>query len=375
MSSFVQDNLDRFNKIQGDYNNIANSISNLTSRDADNDLKSKIENIGSGVESGANLYMEGRKMIHELRGRNVQKGLVNTLKEAGERNAKHLIKNNNLMSDVMNKLKNQGAVDRNLSTGGGDENSSYNVNKALKGRYSNLSADLKKQVDRGVRGDPRFKAQVQNEDDFKQNLSIAKEQIEKAEGTPAAGSPDPAPPQAPTSAPDPAPAPASTPAPAPQAQEGEAPPSAPDPAPRPRPPPQTESVESSDTDQTAQSLQEPRTISQSQGRVATDDAPASSEGSAGRNLAGGAARTAESGGSTASEAAAGAAAGEEAAGGVLDAIPGLDILGLALGAIGGITSAVAGAVPDKQEQPDRPKPMSIGGNFSQQAVEQGGTTA
>ena len=97
MSSFVQDNLDRFNKIQGDYNSIANSIGNLTSRDADNDLKSKIENIGSGVESGANLYMEGRKMIHELKGRKVQKNIADTLREAGDRNAQHLIKNNNTL--------------------------------------------------------------------------------------------------------------------------------------------------------------------------------------------------------------------------------------------------------------------------------------
>ena len=365
MSSFVQDNLDRFNKIQGDYNNIANSISNLTSRDADNDLKSKIENIGSGVESGANLYLEGRKMIHELRGRKIQKGLVNTLQEAGERNAKHLIKNNNLLSDVMSKLKNQGAVDKNLSTGGGDENSSFNVNRALRARYSNLSQDAQKQVSTAVRGDPRYKASPDTEDDFKQNLSIAKEQIEKAEGTPAAGSPDPAPPQAP----------------APQAAE--APPSAPTPraietqtagaAPRP-----AESVESTDTDQTAQSLQQPRQLSQSRGRVATDDAPASSEGSAGRNLASSAARTAESESSTASELASGAGetAGLETAGGILDAIPGLDLIGLALGAAGAVSSAVAGALPDKPaEQPERPKAMSIGGNFSQQAVEQGGTTA
>jgi len=375
MSSFVQDNLDRFNKIQGDYNNIANSISNLTSRDADNDLKSKIENIGSGVESGANLYLEGRKMIHELRGRKIQKGLVNTLQEAGERNAKHLIKNNNLLSDVMSKLKNQGAVDKNISTGGGDENSSFNVNRALKARYSNLSADAKKQVDRGVRADPRYKPKAESEDDFKQNLSIAKEQIEKAEGTPAAGSPDPAPPQAPTSAPAPAPAP--------QAQAGEAPPSAPTPravetqtagaAPRP-----AETVESTDTDDTAQSLQQPRQISQSRGRVATDDAPASSEGSSGRSLASSAARTAESESSTASELATtgGETAGMETAGGILDAIPGLDLIGLALGAAGAVSSAVAGALPDKPaEQPERPKAMSIGGNFSQQAVEQGGTTA
>ncbi len=309
-------------------------------------------------------------MIHELRGRKIQKGLVNTLKEAGERNAQHLIKNNNLLSDVMGKLKNQGAVDKNLSTGGADSNSSFEVNRALRARYSNLGADARKEVSRAVRGDPRYKASPETEDDFKQNLSIAKEQIEKAEGTPAAGSPDPAPPQAP----------------APQAAE--APPSAPTPAPRvgaietqtagPAPRPQ-ETVESADTDDTAQSLQQPRQLSQSRGRVATDDLPASSEGSAGRNLAGGAARTAESEASSAARTAATAAEtseGLETTGGILDAIPGLDLVGLALGAIGGITSAVAGAIPDKPaEQPDRPKPLSIGGNFSQEAVEQGGTTA
>lgn len=373
MSSFVQDNLDRFNKIQGDYNNIANSIGNLTRRDADNDLKSKIENIGSGVESGANLYMEGRKMIHELRGRKIQKGLVNTLKEAGERNAQHLIKNNNLLSDVMDKIKNQGAVDKNLSTGGADSNSSFEVNRALRARYSNLGADAKQQVSRAVRGDPRYKATPQTEDDFKQNLSIAKEQIEKAEGTPAAGSPAPAPPQAQAPAP----------APAPQAQAPEAAPSAPDPAPAPAPRPTVVETQTAGAAPRPTAEQDPfsapRQLSQSQGRVATDDAPASSQGSSGRNLASSAARTAESESSTAStasEAAGGAAAGEEAAGGILDAIPGLDLIGLALGAAGAVSSAVAGAIPDKPaEQPDRPKPMSIGGNFAQQAVEQGGTTA
>ncbi len=115
------------------------------------------------------------------------------------------------------------------------------------------------------------------------------------------------------------------------------------------------------------------------GRVATDDVPASREGRAGRNVAGGAARTAESEASSAARTAATAAEtseGLETTGGILDAIPGLDLVGLALGAIGGITSAVAGAIPDKPaEQPDRPKPLSIGGNFSQEAVEQGGTTA
>ena len=363
MSSFVQDNLDRFNKIQGDYNSIANSIGNLTSRDADNDLKSKIENIGSGVESGANLYMEGRKMIHELKGRKVQKNIADTLREAGDRNAQHLIKNNNLMSDVMDKIKNQGAVDRNLSTGGADSNSTFNVNKALRARYSNLGADAKQAVSTAVRGDPRYKATPQTEDDFKQNLSVAKEQIEKAEGVPAAGSPAPAPPQAP----------------APQAQAPEAAPSAPDP--RPIATTQTAGeapMPTADVDP----FSGPRQLSQTVGRVANDDTPASSQGSSGRNLAGGAARTAESESSstasTASEAAGGAAAGEEAAGGVLDAIPGLDLIGLALGAAGAVSSAVAGAVPDQpaeQPEPDRPKPLSIGGNFAQQAVEQGGTTA
>lgn len=365
MSSFVQDNLDRFNKIQGDYNNIANSIGNLTKRDGDNDLKSKIENIGSGVESGANLYLEGRKMIHELKGRKVQKNIAATLKEAGDRNAQHLIKNNNLLGDVMNKIKNQGAVDKNLSTGGADSNSSFEVNKALKGRYSNLGADAQQSVSTAVKGDPRYKATPQTEDDFKQNLSIAKEQIEKAEGTPAAGSPAPAPLQAPPQAP--------------QAQAPEAAPSAPDP--RPIATTQTAgeaTMPTADVDP----FSGPRQLSQTVGRVANDDAPASSQGSSGKNLAGGAARTAESESSstasTASEAAGGAAAGEEAAGGVLDAIPGLDLIGLALGAAGAVSSAVAGAVPDQpaeQPEPDRPKPLSIGGNFAQQAVEQGGTTA
>jgi len=366
MSSFIQDNIDRFNKIHADYNNIANSIGNLTKRSPDDDLKSKVETAGSGVESAANLYLEGRKMIHELKGRKLQKGLAGALKEAGQRNAEHLVKNNQLLGDVLDKIKNQGARDSTLSTGGEDNPDRVALNQSLKQRYKALPEDVQARVSKAAREDPRFKATPQTEDELKQNLQVAKENIEKAEGTPAAGTPPRVP----------------------QAQAGETPPTAPTPAPRagaietqtagaaPRP---AESVESTDTDDTALSLQQPRQLSQSRGRVATDDAPASSEGSAGRNLAGGAARTAESETSSAARTASTVAEtseGMETAGGVLDAIPGLDLLGLALGAIGGVTSAVAGAIPDKEPEAPAPKKApSIGGNFSQQAVEQGGTTA
>ena len=147
---------------------------------------------------------------------------------------------------------------------------------------------------------------------------------------------------------------------------------------RARPPPKPTIENTADTDQTAASLQQPRSLGQS-GRVSADDAPASSLESAGRAVGGGAAREVETeAGSGAARAATTAATvgGEEAAGGVLDAIPGLDILGLALGAIGGITSAVAGATPSTPAPaPKLPKAMSIGGNFGQEAVEAGGTTA
>jgi len=365
MSSFIQDNIDRFNKIHADYNNIANSIGNLTKRSPDDDLKSKVETAGSGVESAANLYLEGRKMIHELKGRKLQKGLAGALKEAGQRNAEHLVKNNQLLGDVLDKIKNQGARDSTLSTGGEDNPDRVALNQSLKQRYKALPEDVQARVSKAAREDPRFKATPQTEDELKQNLQVAKENIEKAEGTPAPGSAQPAPPQsaeAPPSQPDPAPAPRVT-----ETQTAGA-------APRPQ-----ETVESADTDDTANPLQQPRQLSQSRGRVATDDAPASSEGSAGRNLAGGAARTAESETSSAARTASTVAEtseGMETAGGVLDAIPGLDLLGLALGAIGGVTSAVAGAIPDKEPEAPAPKKApSIGGNFSQQAVEQGGTTA
>lgn len=358
MSSFIQDNIDRFNKIHADYNNIANSIGNLTKRSPDDDLKSKVETAGSGVESAANLYLEGRKMIHELKGRKLQKGLAGALKEAGERNAQHLTKNNQLLGDVLDKIKNQGARDSTLSTGGSDNPDRVALNQSLKQRYKALPQDVQDRISTAARADPRFKATPETEDELKQNLQVAKENIEKAEGTPAPGSAPAAPPQS-------AEAPPSAPAPAPRVTETQTAGA----APRPQ-----ETVESADTDDTANPLQQPRQLSQSRGRVATDDAPASSEGSAGRNLAGGAARTAESESSTAATVA--TSAGEETAGGILDAIPGLDLIGLALGAIGGVTSAVAGAIPDKEpEAPERPKAMSIGGNFSQQAVEQGGTTA
>lgn len=356
MSSFVQDNLDRFDKIHSDYNNIANSISNLTRTSPDDDLKSKVEMAGSGVESAANLYLEGRKMVHELKSAKLQKGVASALKEAGERNARHLTKNNQLLSRTLDRIKNQGARDKTLSTGIGEPTDREALNESLKQRYQALPEEARPGVVSAVRGDPKFVAKPQTEDEFKSNLAIAKENIEKAEGTPAPGSAPEAPPQAPEAPPTTGQAVSIT------QTAGEAP----------RP---AESVETTDTDDTALSLQQPRQLSQTVGRISTDDAPASSEGSSGRNLAGGAARTAESEASSAAETAA-TTAGEETAGGVLDAIPGLDILGLALGAIGGITSAVAGAIPDKQPKAEAPpKQVSIGGNFSQQSVQQGGSTA
>ncbi len=356
MSSFVQDNLDRFDKIHSDYNNIANSISNLTRTSPDDDLKSKVEMAGSGVESAANLYLEGRKMVHELKSAKLQKGVASALKEAGERNARHLTKNNQLLSRTLDRIKNQGARDKTLSTGIGEPTDREALNESLKQRYQALPEEAKPGVVSAVRGDPKFVAKPQSEDDFKSNLSIAKENIEKAEGTPAPGSATPAPPQAP-----------------------EAPPTAPTPAPKPAVGEVQTGGEVPRPTADEDPFSGPRQLSQTVGRVSTDDAPAPSRTSTARTVANGASRELEDDvGDTAARTAATAAttATEEGVGGVLDAIPGLDILGLALGAIGGVTSAVAGAIPDKEpKEAEPPKQVSIGGNFSQQSVQQGGSTA
>jgi len=342
--SFVQDNIDRFNRIHSDYNNIANQIGNLTKRDPENDLKNKIESVGSGTESAANLYLEGRKMIHDLKSRKLAKGLTSALKEAGENNAKHMLKNNQLLSDTLDKLTN-------------------NSSSAAETREPEVPTTRPPLPKRDL-PEEAFGKQAKK---FTKRANQLRQQATQSSESQTTDTP--AEPQTPAETPSPQVAETPTPQPA------EAPPSGTTsisrPAPRPTVP---ESVESTDTDQTAQSLQEPRSLGQTRGRT-NNDVPEEDSGSAGRSLGGTAAREAETDGSTIARTAA-TTAGEETAGGILDAIPGLDLLGLALGAVGGITSAVAGAVPDKEpEQPKPAKPIQIGGDFATSSVQQGGTTA
>tara|TARA_R100000655_G_scaffold101865_1_gene147366 strand:- start:965 stop:2002 length:1038 start_codon:yes stop_codon:yes gene_type:complete len=344
--SFVQDNIDRFNRIHSDYNNIANQIGNLTKRDPDNDLKNKIEAIGSGTESGANLYLEGRKMVHEFKSRKLQKGLQSALKEAGETNAKHMLKNNQLLSDTLDKLRN-------------------NTSSAVETREPEVPTTRAPIPDRPL-------PEEANSREARKYLRRVKKLQQKATQSSESQTNDtPAEPQTPAETPSPQVAESATPQPA-EAPPSETPTeSTPQ---RARPPPREEVPETGGTDESPESLQEPRQISQSRGRT-NNDVPEEDSGSTGRSVGGTLARDAESEGSTIARTA-GTTAGLEEAGGVLDAIPGLDILGLALGAIGGITSAVAGAVPDKPEQADKPpKPLQVGGNFANTNIQAGGSTA
>ena len=341
--SFVQDNIDRFNRIHSDYNNIANQIGNLTKRDPENDLKNKIESIGSGTESAANLYLEGRKMVHDLKSRKLARGLTSALKEAGENNAKHMLKNNQLLSDTLDKLTN-------------------NTSSAAETREPEVPTAPRPKI---PKRDLPAKAFGKEAERFNNRRKQLQDKFDATQSTESQTTDRPAEPQTPAETPS-----------QPTPQPAEAPPSATTQVSTQRARPQIpDSVESTDTDETARSLQEPRQISQSRGRT-NNDVPEEESGSAGRSVGGSVAREAETEASSAARTAA-TTAGLEEAGGALDAIPGLDILGLALGAIGGITSAVAGAVPDKKpEEPDKPpKPIQIGGNFAQTNIQAGGSTA
>jgi len=350
MSSFVQDNLDRFSRIQGDYNNIANSINRLTNSDnKEDDLKSRLELAGGGIESGANIYMEGRRMIHELHSRQLGKDFVSELKRQGAKNIEQLKTNRSSLAEQLKLSKPRSVRSR---PGGGDQGtSSVEESTAPKSiTPEQLSSDIKTSQERLDRlSQPTtVDTEVPEAGEILRNPSLA--EVSRGEFAEGGGVVDPK----------------ITPPPAP----GEAPPagdlgrnvSAP--------------TEDSDPYVAA------RTVStEPKGRVAPDDEGSSSVRSSGTATA--AEQSVEDEASTASKTATRAAelgaeaAIEEEVGSALDSIPGADIVGLALNAIGGITAAVGGALPGgkPEEAPKPPKPVSIGGDFSPSVVTAGGTTA
>jgi hypothetical protein len=358
MSSFVQDNLDRFQRIQGDYNNIANSIGRLTnSGNKEDDLKSKLELAGSGIESGANLYMEGRRMVHELHSRKLGKDLISELKAQGQRNIDQLKSNNQSLSAQLKRSRPRSVRS---SPGGGDQGSSGRRDTGVSEEEVKAPEISPEQLRSDIQASQARLERLQQPQRVDTDVSaqqseqpLTLEQISRGEF-----------PERPTPAPQPAEAPP-TEMPQPTGDLG-----------------RNVAVE--------QERQDPyigaKTVSQNAGqdvnqaRVAPDDAGAPAKPSAGT------ARAAEQGADDMEDAASSAAktaattaaevGTEEAAGSALDSIPGLDILGLALNAIGGITAAVGSGLPEKKpEAPEPPKPVSIGGNFAPSVVEAGGTTA
>lgn len=350
MSSFVQDNLDRFSRIQGDYNNIANSIGRLTNSDnKEDDLKSRLELAGGGIESGANLYMEGRRMIHDLHSRKLGKDFVSELKRQGEKNIEQLKTNRSSLAEQLKSSKPRSVRSR---PGGGDQGtSSVEETRAPKSiTPEQLSSDIKtsqERVDR-LSQPSTVDTEVPEAGETLRNPSLA--QVSRGEFAEGGGVVDPK----------------ITPPPAP----GEAPPAG-DLA-------RNVSAPTEDSDPYVAA----RTVSsEPKGRVAPDDEGSSSVPSSGTARA--AEQSVEDEASTASKTATRAAelgaeaATEEEVGSALDTIPGADIVGLALNAIGGITAAVGGALPGgkPEEAPKPPKPVSIGGDFSPSVVTAGGTTA
>lgn len=351
--SFVQDNLDRFDKIHSDYNNLANSVGNLInpSKDTkDNDVKNTLENLGSSTESAANLYLEGRKFINELKGKKLQKGLVDEVRKQGEKQVAQLLENHNSLKNQLLRSKGGRKARRAIQdrpTAQQDEavtdSTPLNRNRAPTPKRDLPAKAFGKEAERF---DNRRK-QLQGQFDEQQNAT-------QTDDAPAE------------------PRPATQPAePAPSAQPAEAAPSAAEPAPTPTRAsiPERQPIPAEDdTDQTARSLQTPRSLGQEGGRTRAP-ADLADEGNGLESEASNVSRAA----STAAE----VSGGMEEAGGVLDAIPGLDLLGLALGAAGAVTSAVSSAIPDKK--PDAPAPppkqMQIGGDFSTDNVRAGGTTA
>ena len=342
--SSVQDNLDRFDRIHSDYNNLANSINGLVnpSNDTkDNDLKNTLDNFGNATSSTANLYLEGRKLVNEFKGKKLQKGLVDEVRRQGEKQVKQLLENHN-------SLKNQ------LLRSRGGKRARKAVQDRPTVRESEQTENLRAPTPKRDLPAKAFGKEAERFDNRRKQLQgqfDAKQNATQTDDTPAE------------------PRPATQPAPAeeaPTAQPAEAPPTA-EPAPAPqraRLPPRESVPETGGTDESPESLQVPRNLGQESIRTPADVAD---EGTGVESEASNVSRAA----STAAE-----VGGMEEAGGVLDGIPGLDLIGLALGAAGAITSAVSSAVPDAK--PDKPKPpqqMSIGGDFSPSSVQAGGTTA
>ena len=103
MSSFVENNLNRFNRIQDQYKTLSQGVGamfNPSMEGRENDLKSKLEYAGNTVESGANLYLEGRKIIHDLKSAKTSRGLLNELKSQGIKNIQHLTKQNKTLQNI-----------------------------------------------------------------------------------------------------------------------------------------------------------------------------------------------------------------------------------------------------------------------------------
>jgi len=349
--SIVQDNLDRFDKIHSNYNDLANSVSNLVnpSRDSkDNDVKNTLDNLGNSTSSAANLYLEGRKLVNEFKGKKLQKGLVDEVRKQGEKQVAQLLENHNSLKNRL--LRSRGGrrarkavADRPTAQQDEAVTDSTPLNRTDRPPIPKRDTPTKAFGKEAERFDNRAK---QLKTKFEANQTATQTDDAPAEPRPATQPAEPAP----------------------TAQPAEAAPSAAAPAEPTRAalPPREAIPAEDDSDQTARSLQQPRSLGQEGGRTRAP-ADLADEGNGIESEASNVSRAA----STAAE-----VGGEETAGGILDAIPGLDLIGLALGAAGAVTSAVSSAIPDKPaEAPKPPKPMQIGGDFSPDNVQAGGTTA
>ena len=111
MSNPIKDNMAKFDAIQGNVSNVANSFKTMFGRksdgDADADVASQVQNIGSGVESGARLYTDAKDMIHRIKGVGATKNILAEMKKQGIANAQHMLKNNtNIPDSIKSKLLN-----------------------------------------------------------------------------------------------------------------------------------------------------------------------------------------------------------------------------------------------------------------------------
>ncbi len=342
--SIVQDNLDRFDKIHSNYNDLANSINGLVnpSRDTkDNDVKNTLDNLGNATSSTANLYLEGRKLVNEFKGKKLQKGLVDEVRKQGEKQVSQLLENHNSLKNQLLRSRGGKRARKAVRDNVVQSNEPSEPTESLRAPIPKRDTPAKAFGKEAERFDNRAK-QLQSKFDANQTAT-------QTDDTPAE------------------PRPATQPAPAEEAptpQPAEAPPSAVSEPQRARPPPREAVPEAGGTDESPESLQAPRSLGQESIRTPADVAD---EGngieSEARNISRAASTAAEVG-------------GEETAGGILDAIPGLDLIGLALGAAGAVASATSAAIPDKQpDKPKIPEQMSIGGDFSPSGVQAGGTTA